>query len=163
MGGEKQEEEAVQGIEKKVVPRKGVKSLLIAVAIPLVLGILDAVFFSPNSSYYKELKKPWWNPPGWLFGFAWTVLYSLMGLASWLVWVEGGFQKQSRPLLIYGVQLFINLLWPAIFFGLKKPGLALLDIALLDVAVYVCMDAFKPYLAWVLFATALNYRIYTLN
>merc|ERR1711915_205420 len=169
MGGEKQEEEAVQGIEKKVVPRKGVKSLLIAVAIPLVLGILDAVFFSPNSSYYKELKKPWWNPPGWLFGFAWTVLYSLMGLASWLVWVEGGFQKQSRPLLIYGVQLFINLLWPAIFFGLKKPGLALLDIA-----VYFCMDPFKPvnhvaadlfkpYLAWVLFATALNYRIYTLN
>ena len=97
-----------------------------------------------------------------------------MGLASWLVWVEGGFLKQGRPLLIYGAQLFINHLWPAIFFGLKKPGLALLDIVVLDVVAFVCMNAFKPvnhvaanlfkpYFAWVLFATALNYKIYSLN
>uniref|UniRef100_A0A0C9QWZ6 TSA: Wollemia nobilis Ref_Wollemi_Transcript_2310_1165 transcribed RNA sequence n=1 Tax=Wollemia nobilis TaxID=56998 RepID=A0A0C9QWZ6_9CONI len=154
--------------------KKGIKSLLISVAIPLVLGILDAVFFSPNSDYYKQLKKPWWNPPGWLFGLAWTVLYALMGVASWLVWVEGGFQKQARPLIIYGVQLIINLLWPPIFFGLHRIGLALIDICLLDVAVIVCLSAFRsvkdvagflltPYLGWVLFATFLNYRIYTLN
>uniref|UniRef100_A0A0D6R6G0 TspO/MBR-related protein n=1 Tax=Araucaria cunninghamii TaxID=56994 RepID=A0A0D6R6G0_ARACU len=159
---------------KAGMAKKGIKSLAVSVAIPLVLGIADAIFFSPNSDYYKQLKKPSWNPPGWLFGLAWTVLYTLMGVASWLVWVEGGFQKQARPLTIYGVQLIINLLWPPLFFGLHRIGLALIDIFLLDVAVFVCLGAFRsvnhvagnlltPYLAWVLFATVLNYRIYTLN
>eukprot|EP01018_Ginkgo_biloba_P003452 Gb_29494 [translate_table: standard] len=160
--------------KKKVMAKKGLKSLVVAIVIPLGLGILDAIFFSPNSTYYKNLKKPSWNPPGWLFGLAWTVLYTLMGLASWLVWVEGGFQRQAKPLAIYAVQLVINLLWPFIFFGLHKPGLALVDICALLVAVWVCMmsfkpvnhvagDLLKPYLAWVAFATALNYSIYSLN
>lgn len=154
--------------------KPGVKSLIIAVGIPLLLGSVDAIFNSPFSTWFKDLKKPWWEPPGPIFGGAWSVLYPLMGLASWLVWAEGGFHKQTTPLLLYVAQLFLNLLWPMFFFGYKKLGLALLDIILLDGVLAATIAAFqpvnhvaanlmKPYLAWVLFATALNFNLWLNN
>lgn len=153
---------------------KGMKSLVIAISVPLILGVLDSFFFSPNQTFYKELKKPFWNPPGWLFGFAWSLLYPTMGLASWLVWVEGGWRRQTFALSLYAVQLTLNLLWPAIFFGYHKLGFALADIVALWVVLIACIitfapinhvaaNLFKPYLAWVTFATALNYSLWKMN
>jgi benzodiazapine receptor len=156
------------------ISKPGVKSLLIAVGIPLLLGSVNALFNSPFSTWFQDLKKPWWEPPGPIFGGAWSVLYPLMGLASWLVWANGGFHKQSTPLLLYVAQLFLNLLWPMLFFGWKKLGLALLDIILLDGVLVATISAFqpvnhlaanlmKPYLAWVVFATALNFNLWLNN
>ncbi|KAH7444817.1 hypothetical protein KP509_02G093200 [Ceratopteris richardii] len=97
-----------------------------------------------------------------------------MGLASWLVWAEGGWVKQKPALGLYIVQLVLNLLWPYTFFGQHNILLALVDIVALDFVLAACVQAFskanhvagnlmKPYLAWVLFATALNFSLWTLN
>eukprot|EP00250_Pteridium_aquilinum_P028122 c36622_g1_i1 orf=493-1065(+) len=161
---------------------RSIKSLLLAVSIPLILGIVDAIFNNPNQDFYKELKKPKWNPPGWLFGLAWSILYPTMGLASWLVWSEGGhhekqkkFEKQKEQALqLYILQLFLNLLWPYFFFGLHNIKLALIDIIALDLVLILCIMSFdkvnhlasnllKPYFAWVSFATLLTYSILTMN
>ncbi len=152
----------------------GITSLIVAVGIPLVLGIIDSVINNPSTQWYKDLKKPRWQPPSFLFGGAWSIIYPLMGLASWLVWAEGGWAKHSYPLTLYGIQLALNLLWPALFFGIRNLGLALVDIVALAAAIIATLLAFKPvneiaanllkpYLAWVLFATALNYKLWELN
>lgn len=97
-----------------------------------------------------------------------------MGLASWLVWAEGGFAKQAVPLTLYAIQLALNLAWQALFFGAHRLGAAFYDILVLDVAIVATILAFqpvnqvaanlmKPYLAWVLFATALSWRLWDLN
>ncbi|KAL3692608.1 hypothetical protein R1sor_006259 [Riccia sorocarpa] len=154
--------------------KPGVKSLLVAVAIPLVLGTLDGLVNAPNTPWYFELKKPRWQPPGFLFGGAWSILYPLMGLASWLVWAEGGFQLQGKPLTLYITQLVLNLLWPILFFGKKNLGLALVDIVALCGTLFATVKAFqpvnhvaanlmKPYLGWVVFATILNANLWYLN
>ena len=153
---------------------EGLKSLYIAVGIPLVLGFIDAIFNSPLQKWYFDLKKPKWQPPGPIFGGAWSLLYPLMGLASWLVWAEGGFAKQAVPLTLYAVQLVLNLAWQALFFGSKRLGAAFYDIIALDITLVATIVAFqrvnpvaanllKPYLAWVLFATALSWRLWDLN
>jgi len=166
---------AVKGYRKatEIVRQPGVPSLLVAVSIPLVLGMIDGIVNSPGP-WYATLKKPWWNPPGFLFGLAWSVLYPVMGLASWLVWADGGFQKQGYPLALYAVQLMLNLAWPSLFFGSHAITLALIDILLLVVLIAMTISAFqpvnhvaanlmKPYLAWVIFAAALNLSILLKN
>ncbi|KAH9570744.1 hypothetical protein CY35_02G057500 [Sphagnum magellanicum] len=158
----------------EVIKKPGVPSLLIAVGIPLIAGIIDGLVYSPSGAWYSQLEKPWWNPPGFLFGAAWSVLYPVMGLASWLVWADGGFQKQGYPLSLYGAQLVLNLAWPALFFGAHYIGLALLDIIILTIVVTFTISAFqpvnnvaanllKPYLAWIIFASALTISIYIKN
>lgn len=159
---------------QSLIEAKDIKPLLIAILIPLILGIIDAFINNPNQDFYRNLKKPSWNPPGWLFGLAWSILYPLMGLASWLLWKQGGFKKQKCTLGIYILQLIINLLWPYFFFGLHNIKLALVDIVALDVLLIGCIISFnavnqlastlfKPYFAWVSFATVLNYAILSMN
>lgn len=173
---ENQNDRSVQKGIRAAAPaaNEGMRSLGIAVGIPLVLGVVDALVNSPGTKWYFDLKKPRWQPPSFLFGGAWSVLYPLMGLASWLVWAEGGWAKQSYPLTIYAVQLVLNLAWPALFFGAKNLGLAFVDIVALCGAIIATIVAFKPvnevaanllkpYLAWVLFATVLNYKLWDLN
>lgn len=154
---------------------EGIVSLAIAVGLPLVLGAANAVVsINPNASFYRDLKKPSLNPPNWLIWLAWGIFYPVMGVASWLVWSEGGFKKQAYPLAAYGVQLVLNLLWGAIFFKANKVRLALIDISALLVAAGVTAVLFKPvnplavylltpYLAWVAFAAFLNYNYLALN
>ncbi|KAJ7194648.1 hypothetical protein O6H91_17G014100 [Diphasiastrum complanatum] len=152
---------------------RGVKSLLVAVSIPLILGILDAMINRPDD-WYKDLRKPSWNPPAWLLSTVWCVIYPVMGLASWLVWADGGIRKNPYPLTLFMTQLVLSLLWPIFFFGLHMPALALLDICLLLVTLFLCYNAFHPvnhvasdllipYVAWILFASALNFSIWNLN
>jgi translocator protein len=130
-------------------------------------------FFMPGE-WYASLKKPSWNPPGWVFGPVWTALYATMALAAWLVWRRGGFAAQRRPLVIFLVQLALNAAWTPLFFGLHWPGAAFAEIILLWLAIAATVAAFArvsrlaawllvPYLAWVGFAAALNFTIWHLN
>lgn len=129
--------------------------------------------FMPGE-WYASLKKPSWNPPGWIFGPVWTALYTMMALAAWLVWRQGGWRKQRKPLLIFLAQLALNALWTPLFFGLHRPGLAFAEIVLLWLAIAATVTAFRPvsrvaawllapYLAWVSFAAALNFTLWRLN
>jgi tryptophan-rich sensory protein len=152
-------------------------SLIIAILLPIFMGIIVGVTTGSSiSSWYPTLRKPTWNPPSWIFGPVWTVLYGLMGLASWLVWRKWAAQeKQVRgALLWYGLQLGLNFLWSIIFFGMRRPDLALIEIIVLWGAILITMIKFArvdrlaawllvPYQLWVSFATVLNAAIWWLN
>lgn len=127
--------------------------------------------FSMPGSWYAGLNKPSWNPPPWIFGPAWTLLYTLMAVAAWLVWKRAGF---TRPLALYFVQLALNAAWTPIFFGAHELGWALIEIVAMWIAIALTLISFfrvnraagwllAPYLAWVTFATALNFTLWKLN
>ena len=129
--------------------------------------------FMPGE-WYASLKKPSWNPPGWVFGPVWTALYTMMAVAAWLVWRHGGWAAQRRPLGLFLAQLALNAAWTPLFFGLHWPGVAFFEIVLLWLAIAATIAAFRPvsraamgllmpYLAWVSFAAALNFTLWRLN
>ena len=129
--------------------------------------------FMPGE-WYGTLNKPTWNPPGWVFGPVWSALYTMMAVAAWLVWRQGGWGRQRKPLLIFLAQLALNALWTPLFFGLHWMGVALAEIILLWLAIAWTLAEFwnvqrtaawliAPYLAWVSFAAVLNGTLWRLN
>jgi tryptophan-rich sensory protein len=120
------------------------------------------------------LAKPAWTPPGWVFGPAWTLLYMLMALAAWQVWRRRSAMDVRMPLALFAIQLALNLAWTPIFFGMRRPGLALVEIVLMLAVILATTASFVrvsrtaallmlPYCAWVCFATALNWAIWRMN
>lgn len=148
----------------------------VALAGLLSLCFAAAAFgtvFMPGE-WYAALKKPSWNPPGWVFGPVWTTLYTMMAVAAWLVWRQGGFPAQRGPLLAFFIQLALNALWTPLFFGLHRPGTAFAEIILLWLSIAWTMAVFwrvhrtaalllTPYLTWVSFAAVLNFILWRLN
>lgn len=139
--------------------------ILTTFCAPLI-GILSA-----PGAWYAALIKPSWNPPAWIFGPAWTLLYTLMAVAAWLVWKRDGWR---RPLQLYGLQLALNAAWTPLFFGAHALGWALVEIVVLWIAILFTLLSFRrvsraagwmlvPYLVWVTFATALNFTLWRLN
>jgi translocator protein len=129
--------------------------------------------FMPGA-WYESLNKPALNPPNWIFGPVWTVLYLMMAFAAWLAWESGPWDKVRRPLAIYLLQLLLNAAWSAIFFGMQQPDRAFAEICLLWAAILVTIAAFwrlrplagallLPYLCWVSFAAYLNFMLWRLN
>ena len=130
--------------------------------------------FTPGL-WYETLQKPSWNPPDWVFGPVWSVLYLAMAVAAWLVWRERRTPPDVRPALaMWGVQLALNAAWSWLFFGLHQMAWALAEILALWAAIAVTAILFYrhrrlaawllvPYLAWVSFAAFLNYTLWQLN
>jgi len=140
----------------------------------LAAGIGSMATTPSIPTWYAGLAKPAWNPPNWVFGPVWTVLYLSMAVAAWLVWRQRGWTSSARPLGLFCAQLVLNVLWSCIFFGLHRPGLAFAEILLLWVFILGTLLLFwqrsvaaglllAPYLAWVTFASALNFAIWRLN
>ncbi|HED4875025.1 TPA: tryptophan-rich sensory protein [Stenotrophomonas maltophilia] len=126
------------------------------------------------AEFYAGLALPAWAPPASVFGPVWTLLYALMALAAWLVWRQGGWRAATPALVLYLLQLALNVLWSWLFFGWKQGALAFADILLLLVLIVATVVAFHrvrpaaawlllPYLAWVAFASALNYAVWQAN
>ncbi len=124
--------------------------------------------------WYPGLVKPPGTPPDSVFGPVWTTLFVLMAVAAWQVWTRSGFEGARLAFALFGLQLLLNIAWSFLFFGLRQPGAALVEILLLWVAILITILAFKPhslvaallllpYLAWVGYATYLNYGIWRLN
>jgi tryptophan-rich sensory protein len=156
--------------------RHSLAALVVAVLLPLGVGALGALATSASvRTWYPTLVRPSFAPPSWVFGPTWTALYIMMGVASWLVWREGLARPDVRSALaLYGVQLVFNLAWSWLFFGLRQPLVALVDIVVLLALVALTARRFAPvsrtaaglmlpYLAWVAFATALNGAFWWLN
>ncbi len=151
------------------------KPLLISLAIPLAVGGLSALLTRKEMEAFSHLDQPPLSPPSWLFPVVWTVLYLLMGLASYLVLTADAPNRVSRQdLTIYGTQLGVNFLWSILFFNLKWYLFSFLWLVLLWVLILVTMTRFLrirkaagwlflPYLLWVTFAGYLNLGIYFLN
>ncbi|TDQ16925.1 TspO/MBR related protein [Algoriphagus boseongensis] len=148
--------------------------LLISLALPQLAGGLGAIFtITSVQSWYLTINRPSWNPPNWLFGPVWTLLYILMGIACYLIWKSEHPQKKQL-LTLYFIQLVLNALWSPAFFGMESPILGLVVIIPLWVMILLCIFQFRkvnkwasilmvPYLFWVSFATALNFAIWYLN
>ena len=142
----------------------------------VVLGAAGGVVTAPQiETWYATLDKPGFTPPSWVFGPVWTTLYALQGVAAWLIWRSGLDRRIARLALgLFTLQFVLNLAWSPAFFGLESPILGLIVIVPLWVVIVATMATFSrvdrraaallvPYLAWVSFATALNYAIWTLN
>ena len=140
----------------------------------LVSGLAGLATMAGVKTWYPTIAKPSWTPPDAVFGPVWTALYLAMGFAAWRVWRRGPSPRVARALTLFGVQLGLNAAWSPIFFALHRPGIALAVIVALDVAIAVTVRAFGrvdrvgalvlvPYLAWCLFATALNAAIVRLG
>jgi tryptophan-rich sensory protein len=146
--------------------------LAVFILICLAVGGSGAAF--PPGEWYRQLAKPPLNPPAWVFGPVWTLLYILMGVSAWLVWLRPGLPAARIPLLLFAAQMALNGAWSWIFFGFHQVGLALIDIVLLWAAIAATLISFWrimrpaavllfPYLLWVSFATYLNAALWRLN
>lgn len=155
---------------------KNITRILIAVAVCLFVGFLSS--FSTQSSisdWYVTLNKPSFNPPNWVFGPVWTVLYVLMGISAGIVWNKGFYHRWVKTALYHFIfQLIFNAAWSVVFFGLKSPFYAFTVILILLILIILTIKWFRvvnklaaylliPYLMWVSFATVLNFSIWQLN
>lgn len=150
---------------------------IIAIAVCEMVGIVGAIFTTPSiqSGWYATLLKPALNPPAWIFGPVWTMLYFLMGVAVFLIWKKG-FERRcvKIALIIFDIQLALNVFWSIIFFGWQSPGGAFVEIIFLWLAILVTIIMFAkisrpaawllfPYIIWVSFAGYLNFSIWQLS
>jgi benzodiazapine receptor len=154
---------------------RSIVGLAVFLALSFAASAIGGLFTYPAiPGWYQGLEKPSWTPPDAAFGPVWTVLYIFMAVAAWLVWKRGGWTAQRGPLTLWGVQLVLNSLWSILFFGMRNPALGLMEIVILWLAIFATLIAFWkvsrlagglliPYLAWVSYASALNYSIFRLN
>jgi tryptophan-rich sensory protein len=150
-------------------------ALIVSTGTCLLVGVSGSLVTATSvREWYPVLQKPPWTPPGVVFGPVWTVLYLLMGVSAWLIWRSKEGNARRTALLIFAVQLVLNGIWSFLFFGLRSPGWAALEIVLLWCSIFATMLAFArirrlaaglllPYLVWVSYATALNVTIWNLN
>lgn len=164
-------------------------ALVVALVIPFIAASIGSgATNSSRSGWYRRLRKPAWNPPAWVFGPVWTLLYLAMGVASWLVWRQGQLSAEEETpydrsiaraevrsaFTFYGIQLGLNALWSVLFFGLRRIDLALIEITALWSMILVTLNRFyrirplaglllAPYQLWVTYAVLLNARVWQLN
>jgi translocator protein len=143
--------------------------------VSFAAGAIGATLQGPAAEVgatYEAFDLPTWAPPGNVFGIVWPILYVMIGVAAWVVWLAaGGIRAATGTLALWLLQLGVNAAWPAAFFGGDNVGLGLVVILVLDALVIATMAAFRwyaslaawllaPYLAWLLYATALNAAIW---
>lgn len=146
--------------------------LIGSIIICQLAGIIGS-FFTTTTGWYTEINKPFFNPPGWIFGPVWITLYLMMGIALYLIWTNKAKDKKLAYTFFTG-QLILNSLWSILFFGLQSPLLAFIEIIILWVAILLTIIYFYkidkrtiylllPYILWVSFAAILNFTLYLLN
>lgn len=156
--------------------KKALPNILTSIVICLAIGLLSSFAVqSTVDGWYDTLNKPSFNPPKWVFGPVWTILYILMGISAGMVWSKGFYHKWVKTAMYHFIfQLLLNGLWSVVFFGFKSIGFALLIIFGLLVLIVLTYKWFKivnataaylliPYFLWVCFATVLNFTIWYLN
>ncbi len=148
--------------------------LIIAIVVSELAGIIGSVFTTPSiAGWYAGIVKPTLNPPAWVFGPVWIILYFLMGVSLWLVWKSNSSEKK-RAMWLFAAQLILNAVWSPVFFGNHSIGNALAIIVLLWAVIVLTILIFTkiskvaawllvPYILWVSFAVYLNFSIWQLN
>lgn len=150
--------------------------LIACLIICQLAGFVGSLFTTPSiPTWYADLVKPAFNPPNWIFSPVWISLFVLMGISLFLVWQKSlHFPGVKTAMLWFGVQLALNVFWSILFFGLKSPALAFVEIIFLWVAIFLTLvKSFKvsrlasvlllPYIGWVSFAAVLNFFLWRLN
>jgi len=148
--------------------------LIILIIVCNLIGSLGVIWTSPDSSWYKNISKPNFNPPSWIFGPVWTLLFTLMGISLYLVWNSPSSKIKLIALILFGIQFLFNVVWSYLFFGLNKPLWSFMEILFLAGFIFATIFYFFkvdklagylliPYFLWVSFASFLNYSIWKLN
>ncbi|HME81128.1 MAG TPA: TspO/MBR family protein [Candidatus Eremiobacteraceae bacterium] len=149
--------------------------LIVALAACFGAAALGSIFTTPRlGDWYANIRKPAWTPPSWLFAPVWTLLFIMMAVSVWLVWLRAGFAGASWAFALFAVQLALNVLWSALFFGMRNPAAAFAEVIVFWLAIAATALAFSridalsalllvPYLLWVAFAAILNFAIWRLN
>lgn len=153
---------------------KKIYKIIIALAICFFAEAAGSLF-AGNAviTWYPGLEKPGFNPPNWIFGPVWTLLFALMGISLFLIWEKGN-QRRKTALKLFSIQLILNILWSFLFFFLQAPLYAFIEIIILWITILISIiyfykisklaaGLFVPYLLWITFAAVLNYFIYILN
>lgn len=154
--------------------RQQLAGLIAWLAVCFAAAAIGGIASIQAASFYAQLVRPEWAPPAAWFGPVWTVLYTLMGIAAWLVWRVGGFAAARTALTLFLAQLALNALWSWLFFRWKLGALAFVEVMLLWLLIAATLAGFwrirktagallLPYLLWVGFATALSYSVWRLN
>lgn len=154
--------------------QKQLIGLVVWLVLTFAASSIGAIASIQAKSFYSKLLQPSWAPPGWVFGPVWSILYTMMGIAAWLVWRSGGIKKNQTALGLFIVQLTFNALWSWLFFAWSLGGIAFGEIIMLWALILATLISFwkksilagallVPYLLWVSFATALNYSLWQLN
>jgi len=161
--------------QASTVDRRDLIGAAIAALLVNLVGASGVVFTTPESEWFQSLTLPWFYPPTWAFGVVWTLLFTLIGVAAYLVYRTGVDRSDVRLALgLFGLQMIVNVAWSPAFFELQAPGLALGVIGLLWLLIVATIWTFQrvdrraagllvPYLAWVSFAAVLNGSIWLLN
>lgn len=145
---------------------------MICIAVGSIAGYITAG--ESSGGWFRNIQKPSFQPPNWLFAPVWTILYILMGIALWSVWKKPASKQRNTAMSWFFAQLFFNFWWSIIFFSCHLTGIALLDIIVLWMLILVTILSFAkhsrlaawllvPYILWVSFASVLNYSIWKLN
>jgi translocator protein len=164
--------------------RKDILRLGISITAPLIAGVIGSIFTSESvSTWYQTIEKPSFSPPDWLFGPVWTTIYVIIVISFFLVWrattSTTTFTKDRRSrkisaFIAFGSQLILNVSWSFLFFGLRSPQFAFVEIIILLISIVVTIVIFSkisklaailmlPYAGWVTFASFLNLQIWLLN
>ena len=148
--------------------------LVISIAVPQVVALSGAYFtITGIDSWYQNIAKPSWNPPNWVFGPVWTILYILMGIALFIIWKSENRDRRTA-IIFWVIQLVLNFLWTILFFNQRQILGAFIEMILLWIMILMTIIYFArisklaawlmvPYIAWVSFAALLNYAIWQLN
>lgn len=155
---------------------RSIRKFIVSILMCQMVGIIGAVITMPAiTTWYVGLIKPAFNPPSWIFGPVWTLLYLMIGISFFLIWnKKTKIETKQNAFIVFFIQLFLNAIWSPIFFGLKSPLVALLVIVALWISILLTIINFNkisklasylliPYLLWVSFATVLNFSIWQLN
>ncbi len=149
--------------------------LIVSLLLPLAVGATAGIFTADAvSGWYITLNRPSFNPPNWLFGPVWTILYILLGFSFFLIWKQPANKARNHAIWLFLVQLLLNFCWSLIFFYFNMIGTALIEIILLWINIIIMLVMFYkikplaaylnfPYILWVTFATVLNAGYYFLN
>ncbi|MDP2638486.1 MAG: TspO/MBR family protein [Candidatus Levybacteria bacterium] len=155
--------------------RVSIYKFIVSIGLCFIVAFLGSVVtLSSISTWYASLNKPFFNPPNFIFGPVWTVLYFLMGVSLYIVWNKNLKNKKDKAIKVFALQLVLNLLWSLVFFGLHQPLLAFIVIVMLWIAIFMTIKHFYkvsklsaylliPYILWVSFAAFLNLFIVLLS
>lgn len=149
--------------------------LVVSILLPLGFGAIAGIFTAqaiPN--WYQTLNRPSFNPPNWIFGPVWTLLYILMGISLYLIWKQDASKERNIAITVFAINLLLNFGWSFLFFYFHKIGFALIEIIFMWLSIIIMLFLFYkikpiaafiniPYLLWVSFATVLNFSYYLLN
>ncbi len=152
-----------------------ITDLLIFIVGTELVGVLSGIIAGNSFSFYKEIVRPPFSPPGWIFPIVWIILYALMGISAYFIYTSKATVRQKNfALAVYGIQLVVNFLWSIVFFRLEMVGLSVIIILLLLLLIVVMICVFYrirpvaaylniPYLLWTAFASYLNIGVLILN